>query len=166
MSEDFAEELDEAESFGDIFELVKYAVWKTIEKGRAGLELGLMDLGMQENGFVGGFYPVGSNIIVMNKTPLKSILQNDEVLFKPYVFHILLHEYLHSLGYLSEEDARKLTYLISRDMLGKSHVATQMSADMSRILPKLMYPPINWKPPDMEMELVIDFDKSSITYIE
>lgn len=163
MSKDFIKELDEAESFADIFELVKHAVWKTVEEGRAGLELGLMELGMHRDGFVGGFYPVGSNIIVMNKTPLKTILENDEGMFKPYVFHILLHEYLHSLGYFDEETTKKLTYLISREMLGSTHIATRMSLGY---IPKLLYPSRNWKLPDTEMELVPDFDRSSRTYIE
>lgn len=71
--------------------------------------LGLVNLGMKKGYFIGAFHPVGSNIIVMNKSPLKIAMENTEKkIYNSYCFLLLLHEYLHSLGYLDEEKVREL----------------------------------------------------------
>ncbi|KPQ42420.1 MAG: hypothetical protein MPEBLZ_03049, partial [Candidatus Methanoperedens nitroreducens] len=50
--------------------------------------LGLANLGNHPEGFFGGFYPVGSNVIVMNKIPLERIKETRLELYKPYAFHV------------------------------------------------------------------------------
>ncbi|TRZ90179.1 MAG: hypothetical protein D4R88_04115 [Methanosarcinales archaeon] len=45
------------------------------------------------------FYPVGTNVIVMNKIPLERIKETRPELYKPYIFHasitpLLPHYYL------------------------------------------------------------------------
>jgi hypothetical protein len=163
---EFNEELENSRSLADIFELVKEAVRKTTGRSRAGLMLGLADLGGDMSGFVGAFYPVDSNIIVVNKTPLKRISETNPELYNPYAFHILLHEYLHSFGVLDEDLVRKKTYEISRKMFGEKHITTELAVDMNKFLPDLVYPEQGWQPQEIPpIELVRDFAKSDTRYI-
>ena len=72
---DFHSRLDAARDVTDVFELVKTSVSCCTGKGRAGLMLGLANLGGGLDGFVGAFYPVATNIIVLNSLPLARIRQ-------------------------------------------------------------------------------------------
>lgn len=74
------------------FESVKEVVRKTAGRSRAGLMPGLQELGATLSGFIGAYYPINSNIIVMNKTPLRRINGTNPHLLEPYSFHVLLHE--------------------------------------------------------------------------
>jgi hypothetical protein len=155
-------ELESAKDLPDIFEIVKTAVRKSTGMERPGLMLGLANLGGGPEGLIGAFYPIATNIIVMNTLPLKRIKETDPALYKPYVFHILLHEYLHTLGIIDETATRKKAYEISTETFGKEHVVTQLAADLSRFIPKLVYPVYGWQPPEeYQLELVKGFDRSS-----
>jgi hypothetical protein len=162
---DFRTRLEEARTLADIFEVVKAVVLKTMKKSRAGLMLGIANLGNNPQGFFGGFFTTGSNVIVMNKIPLQRIKETKPDLYKPYAFHILLHEYIHSLGYLDENQVRTWAYQISRDALGEDHLATQIAANTQSFMNHLVYPDSAWKPDDSGLELVDDFDRSSVCYI-
>jgi len=154
--------LQKAKDMVDIFELVKTAVRKSIGRERSGLMLGLSNLGGGPEGFVGAFYPVATNIIVMNTTPLTRIKQTNPELYKPYVFHVLLHEYLHTLGIMDEAATRAKALEISEMVFGKDHIATQLAMDLSKFMPNLVYPIYGWKPPgEPRLELVKGFDRSS-----
>lgn len=158
----FQNKLDSADDLADIFEIVKLAVRRTTGRERSGLMLGLANLGGNPQGFVGAFYPVATNIIVMNSLPLKRIRETDPALYKPYVFHILLHEYLHTLGVIDESVTRQKAFEISLKLFGKGHPVTQFAADLSRFVPKLVYPVYGWQPSeDFRLELVEGFDRSS-----
>jgi hypothetical protein len=158
----FDSRLQSADDLADIFEVVKLAVRKTTGKERAGLMLGLANLGGGPQGFVGAFYPVATNIIVMNNLPLRRIKETDPALYKPYVFHILLHEYLHTLGIIDEAATRQKAYEISVKLFGKEHPVSQFAADLSKFVPKLMYPVYGWQPAqEYTLELVEGFDRSS-----
>lgn len=151
-----------AKDLVEVFEQVKETVRKTEGKSRAGLMLGLQELGSTMQGFIGGYYPVGSNIIVMNRTPLRRINETDPALLLPYSFHVLLHEYIHSLGILDEELTRRKTYEISRRSFGEKHVVTELSKDMTKFFPSLVYPVYGWGPQEASpIELVRGFDKSA-----
>ncbi|HVQ00202.1 MAG TPA: hypothetical protein VMT57_01680 [Candidatus Thermoplasmatota archaeon] len=145
------------------FEEVKEAVRKVEGRSRAGLMLGLQEIGSSLDGFVGAYYPIASNIIVVNATPLRRIMETDRDLLKPYAFHILLHEYIHSLGYLDERTTEQKTYEISRKYFGKNHVITQFSTRMQKFLPNLVYPVHGWVPSSSfsVIELVPGFDQST-----
>jgi len=156
--------LKESNSIPDIFEVVKESVWKTIKKSRAGLELGLAELGNATNGFLGAFYVGGSNLIVMNQTPLRRIQETNSNLLVPYIFSILLHEYIHSLGYFDEAFAKKITYEISCDVFGKESIIADIVRDMRKFFPNLIYPEGSPRI-DTHIKIVKDFDKSSIRYI-
>lgn len=133
------EDFESAGNVKELFDVVKDAVRLTINESRAGLDLGLVDLGNGDGHLLSAYYPVGSNIIILNKTPLKRIAQTQPELMKPYVFVVLLHEYIHSLGYLDENTARIITYRITAEIFNGS-VVTDMAADMTKYFPYLLYP--------------------------
>lgn len=144
-------ELDRAENIKGVFELVKESVSKILGESRAGIDLGLIDLGNTDHQLLSAYHPLGSNIIVLNKTPLKRVTQTRPELMKPYVFVVLLHEYLHSLGYVDEEDTRQLTLRITNELFGNS-VVTEMARDMKNFFPFLLYP--GGHPPIDKMDLI------------
>jgi hypothetical protein len=157
--------LNNAETLADIFEVVKQAVVKSMGRSRGGLMLGLSDLGNHPQGFFGAFFPVGTNIIVMNKVPLSRIKDTQPKLYKPYAFHVLLHEYLHTLGFLDENVVRKMVMDISMELFGEKHLTTQIARDTRRFFPNLVYPDMAWQPESLQIDLVEDFDRSSVNYI-
>lgn len=164
LHDNFHLKMEKAVKLADIFEIVKAAVWKSEMRSRGGLMLGLANLGNHPRGFIGAFYPVGSNVIVMNKIPLQRITETKKELFKPYAFHVLLHEYIHSLGHLDETFVRQKVYEITLDVFGENHIATQMAKDTSRFFQNLVYPDIAWKGNDAKIEIVEGFDRSSADY--
>ena len=127
--------------------------------------LGIANLGNHPQGFLGAFYPVGSNVIVMNRIPLERIKETKPELYKPYIFHVLLHEYLHTLGYLSESGVRQKVIEITGNLFGEAHLATMIAQDTNRFFKNLVYPDAAWQPDDAGLELVGDFDKESASYI-
>lgn len=161
--------LDSCDSLAEVFELVKQSVKLILNQHRSGLMLGLANLGIRRGSFVGAFYPVGSNIIVMNKAPFDVALRTtDKNVFNAYCFHLLLHEYLHALGYLDEEQVRDLVFEVCNVALGKDNPATVMAEKgIAFYFPKVTYfsqrIPI---PRNIQIELVKDFDKSSTSYID
>ena len=164
----FSTKLDACDSLADIFELVKASTKKFLGQHRAGLMLGLANLGMRRGSFVGAFHPLGSNIIVMNKAPFDVALRTtDKKVFNAYCFHLLLHEYLHALGYVSEEEVRDLVHRICSLALGKDNPATVMAErGLAFYFPKVTYFSQNTRiPRDIQIELIKDFDKSSAGYI-
>ena len=95
---DLTPELENSENFGDIFEIVKKSVKEYLGQERAGLMLVLADLPIH----LGAFHGVGTNSIVMNRTLLDRIVKggNSRIQVNSFVYSILLHKYLHSLGVL------------------------------------------------------------------
>jgi hypothetical protein len=164
-SKNFQSRLEKTNSLPDIFEVVKAAVWECQRKSRGGLMLGLANLGNHPQGFFGAFYPVGSNVIVMNKIPLERIKETRKELYKPYVFHVLLHEYLHTLGYMSESGVRQMALKITTEAFGEKHLATKIAANTAHFFGNLVYPTASWEPDEMKMELVGGFDRESANYI-
>ena len=160
--------LDTCNSLAEIFELVKQSVKSVLNKHRAGLMLGLANLGMRRGSFVGAFHPLGSNIIVMNRAPFDVALRTtDKSVFNAYCFHLLLHEYLHALGYVDEEQVRDLVHEVCNLALGKDNPATVMAErGIAFYFPKVTYFSQNIPiPRDIQIELIKDFDKSSTGYI-
>jgi hypothetical protein len=125
--------------------------------------LGLQELGASHQGFIGAYYPVASNIIVINKTPLRRITETNTKLLKSYIFHVLLHEYIHSLGFLDEYTTQQKTYEISKKQFGEHHIVTELSTDIRKFFPSLVYPVYGWLPQKEApiIELVPGFDFSN-----
>jgi hypothetical protein len=160
----FPKWLEDARTLADVFEIVKRAAAEDIGWARGGLMLALADLGNHPQGFLGAFYPVATNVIVMNKVPLARIRETDPDLYKPYAFHVLLHEYLHAVGFLDEGRCRQRAYEISRNLFGEAHVVTRIAKDFRPFFPNLVYPEVAWRPGPLELEFVEGFDRGNATY--
>jgi hypothetical protein len=165
MDDYFVKKFEEAKTISDVFEVVKELVWKSLGKSRAGLDLGLIEIAAQPQGLIGAFFVMGSNMIIMNETPLKKIKDTNPELRMPYTFSILLHEYLHSLGVFSEEDVKTLTYDLSLKAFGEKSIVTEISKDMTKFFPNLIYPRGELPQTSAALKLVKGFDKSDTGYI-
>jgi len=161
------EQLDSSENFGDVFEIVKRSVKDQLGKERAGLMLVLADLPMH----LGAFHGVGTNSIVMNRALLDRIVKggNSRIQVNSFVYSILLHEYLHSLGVIDENNVRDLVRDISLKTFGNDHPATKVA-----VMGPWSMLPRSWSSEQAEsydarsqreMELIKDFDRSNSRYI-
>lgn len=159
------EELDKSRNFGDVFELVKKAAERSLGRRRAGLMLYLAELPRQ----VGAFHTLGTNGIVMNKSALNMVTRSARSLreINGYVFSILLHEYLHALGYVPERTVRPLVYEICKENLGADHPATRISKEgPSTYFPGIVeHPEWQYEKEQPDVEIITDFDRSSQRYI-
>jgi len=163
-------QLETSENFGDIFEIVKRSVKQQLGMERAGLMLVLADLPM----YLGAFHGVGTNQIVMNRVLLDRIVAagHPRSQINAFVYSILLHEYLHSLGVINEPEVRRLVNEISLKTFGPDHPASRIA---SRGPWSLLRQPgfVDTHVPDetrlelkqRRVELVTDFDRSHRTYI-
>jgi hypothetical protein len=154
-----AKRLEESESFAGIFGLVKEATEAAIEKRRDGLMLALQYL--PEN--LGAYYGLGSNFIVMNKALLEKFrdLRGSKDT-KAYVFSVLLHEYLHSLGYVDEAMTSELCYQICKFSMGKDHMSTKIA---KHGIGAFIRPSGGLKRQPEEIEVLDSFTMERITYI-
>ncbi|UCH57414.1 MAG: hypothetical protein JSV18_00395 [Candidatus Bathyarchaeota archaeon] len=152
------EELESAKTYGDIFVLVKKAVRNTLKEHRVGLMLYLGNLPMN----VGAFHPMGTNDIVLNRKLLKAAAKT-EPKWKAYTFSILLHEYLHSLGYHDERQVRGLTYKVCMENFGSDHTVTD--AAVSGPWVNLSQEDFQAMSEDMDLERVRDFERIESGYI-
>jgi hypothetical protein len=117
--------LDSAKDFSDVYEIVKDTVKRSIGGYRIGLMLILDDLPLQ----VGAYHPVGSNTIVMNRLFLQIIqaTASSKRVVNSFIYTILLHEYLHALGFLAESDVRSMVYRISIESFGQDYLVTRLA---------------------------------------
>lgn len=168
--------VDTARDYTELFRLVKRLVERKYRKSRAGIMLGLAGLGLSPNGFLGGYFVVGSNAIVLNRDVLNYVKTTEPRYHNAYAFHVLLHEYLHTLGWFREEDVRPMAHDITLEALGPEHPATRIAAamdpravgerDAPEFFKKLVYPQFGWAPsrkPDIE--IVKGFDPDATSYI-
>ncbi len=170
-----ANRLEEAPDITVVFDLVKEAVERHLGRSRAGIMVGLADLGVGPSSFLGGYFQVGTNAIVLNGTVLRNVRLRAPDVENAYLFHILLHEYLHTLGYLREDQVRPLALEVSRELLGPQHPATLLAAALAgtRDLPeamalfrKLAFSPVAWRPDDHRpMTIVKGIDHDATPYI-
>ncbi len=164
MENDYAARLERADGIPDVFEVVKTVVEETLGARRAGLMLGMSELG-SEGAFVGAYYPIESNIIVVNKSPLERIRRAKPKLLKPYYFHVLLHEYLHSLGVYDEWQTRSLALEVSERAFGEKHLVSKIAKDFGAFFQGLVFATSDYNPPaDAAIELVKGFDKAHLSY--
>ncbi len=153
----------------EIFERVKKDVRKIYGRQRAGLTLGLVDMGMYRGGFIGGMHFSPGTDIVMNKRPLKILLdQQPYEIVWAYTYHILLHEYVHSLGVLNEQQCRDITTRISEEIFKDAdHPAVLLAKKgIGAYFPdlNLLYAPRDLKPDGIPIEYINNFDRESYEY--
>jgi len=148
----------------DVFDLVKHVAHQTAGARRAGLMLGLGDLGYSPQGFVGAYYPADSNLIVVNERVLAMVQQKEPTLFNAYLFHVLLHEYVHALGEYDETQCRKRVAAICRRAFGVGHAVSRLASDPAFLAPLLYAEP--GKTGDMQapVRLVQGFDRDAVRH--
>jgi len=156
--ENLSEELERCRDYGDLFEIVKKAVKRKLGRERAGLMLYLGNLPIH----IGAFHGVGSNGIVINRRLLNAISFSSSIEINSYIFTLLLHEYLHSLGYMDERQVRRLVYEICKETFGEDHPATKFAFSLPRSKIIIKFPPDEG---DAELEIVKDFERSRVSYI-
>ena len=154
--------VERAQDFGELFELVKRIVELEIGQHRAGLTLFLSDMPNS----VGAYHPVSSNSIVVNRSLINSMrkVARDPREINSFVFMVLMHEYLHSLGYLDEEEVRRMAQNICSRALGEDHLTVKLArANWIELYPELA----SSSPTTFSkgFELVKKFDSSSMSYI-
>lgn len=109
-------------SFSQMFQLVMDVVRHFSDKSRTGILLGLVELGYERGTFVGGFHKVGTNEIYLNKSALRVMLEESpKDYYKAYLFHLLLHEYIHSIGVYDEIKTQQMTRNISLALFDTRH---------------------------------------------
>src|SRR3989338_2094653 len=120
-------EIEKARNISDIFEIVRGIVLEYLGTEQAGLMVGVSDLGAFNNGFIGAFYSLNSNTIIINKRPLARILQTNPYIYNYYLFHVMLHEYIHSIGSYDEAMTRQIVHEISWHYFGNNHILAQFA---------------------------------------
>ena len=159
----FVEKIANLKDFDETFELVKTVVLQKFKLHRAGLSLILQMMPSS----LGAYHMLGSNAIVVNTyllTTLKRIVKSTEE-YNSYIFMVLSHEYLHSLGIVDENTVRQMTFELCRWMLGNDHTATKMAKNG----PSAIYPELRSLMQSQfgkDFQVVKNFDRSNQTYIQ
>jgi hypothetical protein len=159
----FVEKIANLKDFDETFELVKAVVLQKFKLHRAGLSLILQMMPSS----LGAYHMLGSNAIVVNTyllTTLKRIVKSTEE-YNSYIFMVLSHEYLHSLGIVDENTVRQMTFELCKWMLGNDHTATKMAKNG----PSAIYPELRSLMQSQfgrDFQVVKNFDRSNQTYIQ
>jgi hypothetical protein len=159
---DNKQKLAAAGGFDEVFELVKKAVDQVLGIHRAGLSLVLGDIPNQ----VGAYHEMGSNAIVMNRNIMKIVWRSTRSRQRrnAYAFMILLHEYLHTLGFTDDGQVRELSRKITDAYVGKGHIAGEMAVSpLDKFFPEISQ--FAMFRDNGSFETVRKFDTSSTSYI-
>ncbi|MEM2912086.1 MAG: hypothetical protein QXM52_00015 [Candidatus Bathyarchaeia archaeon] len=160
--EKYRSRLDKAASYGEVWEVVKDTVAASLNQRRAGMMLFLDDLPIQ----LGAYHPIGTNNIILNRVLVQAIeasTQSKRVV-NSLIYNLLLHEYLHALGHLSELKVRQLVYHVAKECFGEDHLATAIARSSPWALLKGI-PLDKVKASKRVLEIVKDFEKADRSYI-
>jgi len=153
----FRERLETAASYAEVWETIKDTVEFALHKRRGGMLLFLDDLPIQ----LGAYHPLGTNNIVLNRVIVQIVEAAGEPrkVVNALVYNLLLHEYLHGLGEVSEVKVRQMVVDVAQECFGKEHIATQVAIKSPWILLKGI-PLESVNIPRRVMEIVKDFEKT------
>jgi len=155
--EGFRSRLENAAKYGAIWEVVKDTVKFTLNKYRRGMMLFLDDLPIR----LGAYHPLGTNNIVLNRTLVQMVegeIKSKRVV-NALIYNLLLHEYLHALGEISELKVRQLVYKIAEECFGANHIAALIAKKSPwALLKEIPLKTVN--APKRVMEIVKDFEKT------
>ena len=151
----------------DLFEVVKDIVECELGLHRAGLMLGMVDLGVSPEGFVGAYFVVGGNAIVVNRQAMGVVEHRSPELLKGYRFYLLLHEYLHAVGIIDEDRCRSAAARLASRAFGRDHDVARIARDFGSIFREIVSPGYGFVPPgEPRIDLIPGFDRSNVTYIQ
>lgn len=155
--ERYRDRLEEAASYGEVWEIVKDSVEFALQKRRGGMMLFLDDLPIQ----LGAYHPIGTNNIVLNRLLVQVVeatIESKRVV-NTLIYNLLLHEYLHALGEYSEVDVRRLVYHVARKCFGEEHIVTVVARKSPwSLLQGIPLGAVNAS--KRVMEIVKDFEKA------
>lgn len=157
----YEKRIAEARSIAKMFAIAKDMVSEYLGAEQYGLLVGISDLGMQRNGFVGAYYSPDANTIIINKRPLAKILRQNPAHFNNYLFHVMLHEYVHSLGLYDEAQTRQVVGEMTAHYFGEEHAITQLTWDIGKHFTHYTDEP----PADLSIEFVDGIDRKNTDYI-
>lgn len=154
--------LENAEGYGEVWEIVKATVKSSLNERRVGMMLFLDDLPLR----LGAYHPLGTNNIVLNRALVNIVeaASKSKRLINSFVYVLLLHEYLHALGRPREAQVRPLVYKISRESFGQNHITTQL-AELGPWSILKGIPLDTMDVPKRVIEIVKDFEKADKKYI-
>ncbi len=154
--------IDEAEGFSEVWEIVKDTVRDCLGEDRIGMLLFLDDLPLR----LGAYHPLGTNNIVLNRTLIEIVEATTKTKgpVNAFVYSLLVHEYLHALGYVSEAEVRTLVYGISRECFGEGHIVTRLAMEGPWSLLRGI-PLSGIETHSHSLEVVKDFEKPKQKYI-
>lgn len=162
----YLEKIEQAKNIQELFSTARDLVQEHLGVDQAGLMLGLSDLGINEQGFIGAFYAPHANMIVVNKRPLQRILQKKPQWYNSYLFHVLLHEYIHAIGIYDEQETRNLVYLISKHHFGDEHLLCHLAKDLGVIRKYVHSQDREMEPMDTSIEFLHGVDRRNTNYIQ
>ncbi len=157
VPEKFRKSLEAAEAYAEVWQIVKETADFALGKRRGSMMLFLDDLPLQ----VGAYHPVGTNNIVLNRTLIEIVEAslNSKRLVNALVYNLLLHEYLHALGELSETAVKRQTVLVAQKCFGETHVITVLARKSPWILLRKI-PLTAANAPRRVMQIVKNFEKA------
>jgi len=154
---ELARQLERPAGYDAIFRIVRTAVRRVLGVERPGLGLALSNLPPQ----LGAYWPVTGNLIVLNEGLVAAMraATTSPLEVNSFVYVILAHEYLHSLGYLDETAVRQVTARVTRTAFGPEHLATRMAeGDLWAMYPFLARAPTG---DGRRLKIVPGFDLAS-----
>lgn len=156
-SEHYRERLENAASYGEVWGIVKDTVEFALNKRRRSMMLFLDDLPLQ----LGAYHTLGTNNIVLNRALVQIVeaaIESKRVV-NALVYNLLLHEYVHALGEVSEVKVRELVIEVARKCFGQDYIAAQIAVKSPWALLKgIPLEGVNIQ--NKVMEIVKDFEKS------
>jgi len=153
----YSDRLGDAKNYREIWNVVRDTVEFSLGKRRGSMILFLDDLPLQ----LGAYHQVGTNNIVLNRRLVEIVeaLIKDKRVVNALIYNLLLHEYLHALGALSEMKVRRLVYEIARKCFGENHIVTIVAEKSPWALLKAV-PLEHVNVRKRVMEIVKDFEKT------
>lgn len=157
QTECFNTKLDKAKDYSEVWKIVKETTEYAVRKRRDSMMLFLDDLPLQ----LGAYFPVGTNNIVLNRALVEIVEAHmkDKPTVNALIYNLLLHEYLHALGEMSETGVRREVVEVAKKSFGEGHIATVVACKSPWILLKDL-PLGSMNSPKRVMEIVRDFEKT------
>jgi hypothetical protein len=155
--EKFRKDLDTAESYAEVWRIVKQTGEYALGRRGGSIMLFLDDLPLQ----LGAYHPVGTNNIVLNRALVEIVEASEKSkrVINALVYNLLLHEYLHVMGEYSESEVRHLVVVVAGKCFGEEHGATVIARKSPWVLLKNI-PVAAINAPKRVMEIVKDFEKT------
>ena len=153
----FRNSLETAENYAEVWQTVKDTVEFALHKRRGSMMLFLDDLPLQ----LGAYHPLGTNNIVLNRALVEIVEASISTkrVVNGLVYNLLLHEYLHALGEISETKVRSTVVKVAQACFGEKHIATVIAQKSPWVL--LQNIPLQAvNAPKRVMQIVTDFEKT------